>query len=144
MLQAVRNIVCGDTHDEAMVWPKLDYCFEVFNRMGTPGVSLATKLESVSSADYITEITKEDKVALAKECTGICWSAVAGRFACSDKDIADMSGQSPASQVITGTIALGIVHGSSNLQVALGDANVCVEVTRLLELHISTTVLMRR
>ena len=71
MLQAVRNIVYGDTHDEAMVWPKLDHCFVVFNRMGTPGVALATKLESVSSADYITEIITEDKVALANECMGI-------------------------------------------------------------------------
>ena len=51
-------------------------------------------------------------------------SAVASRFVCSDEVEADMSGQGQASQVTTGMIALGIVHGSSNSQEVLGDANV--------------------
>ena len=96
--------------------------------MGTPGVTLAAKVESVLSADLITEITTADRVVLAKEFTGMYWSAVADPFACSDEDDEDMLGQSLVSQAIKGAFALVAVYDGSNSQVALGDANVCVDV----------------
>ena len=78
-----------------MLWPKLDHFFEVVKSMGTPGGTLATKLESVPSANFITEILKADNVALPKEYMGVYWSAVADLFACCDKDEEVMSGQGP-------------------------------------------------
>ena len=42
--------------DCPMLWSKLDYCFEVVKIMGTPGVALATKLESELSDDLIIDI----------------------------------------------------------------------------------------
>ena len=58
----------------------------------------------------------------------MCWAAVADLFACSDEDDSDMLGQGLVSQAVTGTFALGVVYDSSNSQVAVGDANVHVDV----------------
>ena len=54
-----------------MLWPELDHFFSVIKSMGTPGVVLLTKLESVLSADLITEVLTTDKEAFRKEFPGM-------------------------------------------------------------------------
>ena len=80
-------------------------------------------LESVLSADLITEILTAGKVARPKEFTGMHWPAVPDLFACSDNQ-EFMWGRVSVCQSKTGVIAHGVVYDGSNSQVALGGANV--------------------
>ena len=106
-----------------MVRPKLDCFFEVVFCMGTPVVALATKLESVLSADLITAILRVVKVAILEDFTGVYWSDVADLFACSVVDEEAMSGQVLVSQATTGTLALGVIDDSYRLVVGISMSN---------------------
>ena len=55
-----------------MLWPEPGLVLKVIERMCTPAVALATKLESVSRAGLIPEIVTAGKVALPKEFTRMC------------------------------------------------------------------------
>ena len=79
--------------DYPMVWPKIHCFFEVAQCMDTPGDVLATKVESMLSADLITAILTADKVALPSELMGMYWSAVDDLFACGVVSEDGMSGQ---------------------------------------------------
>ena len=69
------------------------------------------------------------------------WQALPNLFAFSDEDKQLMSGQGSVIQDTTGTIAMGVVYHLSNSQVALGYANVHVNVVVLLKTHISNSKL---
>jgi hypothetical protein len=111
------------------LWPELDRFFETVRNLGSTGINLADRLESVLGVDLLTLILTVDKEMIPKELTVSYWSAVAELLSCRLEGVEDSSGRAGQDEI--GIIALGDVVDSLNSQVALGDANVHVDAVVL-------------
>jgi hypothetical protein len=113
------------------LWPEVDRFFETVKSLGSPGVQLADRLESVLGVNLLTSILTVDKDTVPKELTVSYWSAVAELLSCRVDGSEDMSGQ--AGQEGDDMIVFGgdVDVDSLNSQVALGDANVHVDAVVL-------------
>jgi hypothetical protein len=111
------------------LWPEIDRFFETVRSLGSSGVNLAGRLESVLGVDLLTLILTVDKEMVPKELMVSYWSAVAELLSCRWDGGEDTSGQAGQGEI--GMFALGDVVDSLNTQVALGDANVHVDAVVL-------------